>query len=223
MPLVDRAARLNGFVGEFLILLGSWRVQPRRWSVAGRRSGVVLAAAYMLWMFQRVFYGEVTNPKNARPARPRPRARSCVLVPLVVAGAVHGRLAEPAASRADRAVRRRAGAQRARGSAAARAGRRRRDVRAAPARASADERRVDLPVRSSPPLIVAVDRPDRAARPGLHARAAGAAPVAPRCRCCRPRRRPGAALIVLVGARRAARSSAARYVARRLHALLRTC
>ena len=55
--------RLNGFVGEFLILLGTFR-----WSVpfaVVATSGVILSAVYMLWMFQRVNYGPVTNPKNA--------------------------------------------------------------------------------------------------------------------------------------------------------------
>ena len=53
---------LNGFVGEFLILLGSFRVFP--WYAVIAASGVIFAAVYMLWMFQRVMFGEVTNPKN---------------------------------------------------------------------------------------------------------------------------------------------------------------
>jgi NADH-quinone oxidoreductase subunit M len=52
----------NGFIGEFLILLGSYRVFPRLTVFAA--SGVILSAVYMLWMFQRVNYGTVTNPKN---------------------------------------------------------------------------------------------------------------------------------------------------------------
>jgi NADH-quinone oxidoreductase subunit M len=55
---------LNGFVGEFLILLGAYRWDWRFGSVAA--SGVILSAVYMLWMFQRVNYGEVTNPKNEK-------------------------------------------------------------------------------------------------------------------------------------------------------------
>ncbi|UCE87001.1 MAG: NADH-quinone oxidoreductase subunit M, partial [Deltaproteobacteria bacterium] len=53
---------LNGFVGEFLILLGAFA----RSAVAGvlATSGVVLAAAYMLWMYRRVFFGAVENPEN---------------------------------------------------------------------------------------------------------------------------------------------------------------
>ncbi len=55
---------LNGFVGEFLILLGAFRWNPRFAAFAA--TGVILSATYMLWMFQRVNYGPVTNDKNAR-------------------------------------------------------------------------------------------------------------------------------------------------------------
>jgi NADH-quinone oxidoreductase subunit M len=53
---------LNGFVGEFLVLLGTFKVYP--WYAVFAASGVIFAAVYMLWMFQRVMFGEVTNPKN---------------------------------------------------------------------------------------------------------------------------------------------------------------
>ncbi len=52
----------NGFVGEFLILLGAFKVNKAAAVLAA--SGVVLGAVYMLWMVQRVFYGEIKNPKN---------------------------------------------------------------------------------------------------------------------------------------------------------------
>ena len=58
---------MNGFVGEFLILLGSFsatRRAPGRVYTAIASTGVILSAVYMLWMFQRVNYGPVTNPKN---------------------------------------------------------------------------------------------------------------------------------------------------------------
>jgi NADH-quinone oxidoreductase subunit M len=55
---------LNGFIGEFLILLGSFRWMP--WMAAAAAIGVILSAVYMLWMFQRVNYGELTNEKNRR-------------------------------------------------------------------------------------------------------------------------------------------------------------
>ena len=53
---------LNGFVGEFLILLGAFRWNPRY--VVGAGLGVILAAVYMLWLFQRAFYGKVTHDEN---------------------------------------------------------------------------------------------------------------------------------------------------------------
>jgi NADH-quinone oxidoreductase subunit M len=53
---------LNGFVGEFLILLGAFNANVTFAVLA--TSGVILSAVYMLWMYQRVIFGEVTNPKN---------------------------------------------------------------------------------------------------------------------------------------------------------------
>jgi NADH-quinone oxidoreductase subunit M len=55
---------LNGFVGEFLILLGTFLVSP--WMAVFATSGVVLAAAYMLWMFRRVMFGPVENEENRK-------------------------------------------------------------------------------------------------------------------------------------------------------------
>ncbi|RUM88767.1 MAG: Fe-S-binding domain-containing protein, partial [Thermodesulfatator sp.] len=52
----------NGFIGEFLILLGTFKVN--KFAAVLAASGVILGAVYMLWMVQRVFFGEVTNPKN---------------------------------------------------------------------------------------------------------------------------------------------------------------
>jgi len=55
---------LNGFVGEFTILQGTFMANWRwaAWAVPG----VILAAAYLLWLYQRVFFGTVTNPKNEK-------------------------------------------------------------------------------------------------------------------------------------------------------------
>jgi NADH-quinone oxidoreductase subunit M len=55
---------LNGFVGEFTILQGTF-MENWRWA-AWAVPGVILAAAYLLWLYQRVFFGTVTNPKNER-------------------------------------------------------------------------------------------------------------------------------------------------------------
>jgi NADH-quinone oxidoreductase subunit M len=60
---------LNGFVGEFLILIGMWTssATSRPWIVTMlAATGVIWAAVYMLWMLQRVVFGTVTNPENAR-------------------------------------------------------------------------------------------------------------------------------------------------------------
>lgn len=54
----------NGFVGEFLILVGAFESELR-WYAVFATTGVVLAAVYMLWMFQRMMFGELKNPKNA--------------------------------------------------------------------------------------------------------------------------------------------------------------
>ncbi len=54
---------LNGFVGEFLILLGTFLVHPVLVGVVAT-SGVVLAACYMLWMYRRVMFGPVDKPEN---------------------------------------------------------------------------------------------------------------------------------------------------------------
>jgi len=53
---------LNGFVGEFLILLGTFKTNIVYATIAA--TGVIFAACYMLWMFQRVVFGQTTNPKN---------------------------------------------------------------------------------------------------------------------------------------------------------------
>src|SRR5438270_12091655 len=78
---------LNGFVGEFLILLGAFRWNPKMAAFAA--TGVILSAAYMLWMFQRVNYGPVTNEKNSRLVDLRPR-EWFVIAPIVAMTIVMG-------------------------------------------------------------------------------------------------------------------------------------
>ena len=72
---------LNGFVGEFTILQGTFmeKWQWGAWAVPG----VVLAAAYLLWLYQRVFFGTVTNPKNEKLHDLTPR-EVATFVPLIV-------------------------------------------------------------------------------------------------------------------------------------------
>jgi NADH-quinone oxidoreductase subunit M len=55
---------LNGFVGEFLILLGSFGIAPGWTTVAA--TGVILGAIYMLWTIRRVIFGPLTNPANQK-------------------------------------------------------------------------------------------------------------------------------------------------------------
>jgi NADH-quinone oxidoreductase subunit M len=78
---------LNGFVGEFLIMLGAFRWDPRY--VVGAGLGVILSAVYMLWMFQRVYYGRVTHEENATLPDLRPREWAAA-VPLCAMAIVMG-------------------------------------------------------------------------------------------------------------------------------------
>jgi len=72
---------LNGFVGEFTILQGTFMANPTwaAWAVPG----VVLGAAYLLWLYQRVFFGPVTNPKNEKLLDLTPRELA-TFVPLII-------------------------------------------------------------------------------------------------------------------------------------------
>jgi len=72
---------LNGFIGEFTILWGAFEANWKWavWSVPG----VVLAAAYLLWLYQRVFFGKITNEKNAKLVDLTPRELA-TFVPLVI-------------------------------------------------------------------------------------------------------------------------------------------
>ena len=83
---------LNGFVGEFLILLGGFRFDKVLGAIAA--SGVVLGAAYMLWMYQRVMFGEVTNEKNTALQDMSPR-ELVVILPLVALTFVMGVYPKP--------------------------------------------------------------------------------------------------------------------------------
>jgi NADH-quinone oxidoreductase subunit M len=85
----------NGFVGEFLILLGSWSAPHAsgRALVAVASVGIILAAAYILWMVQRVLYGEVTRPANA--GLPDLSLREAVVLAPLVALALFMGIASP--------------------------------------------------------------------------------------------------------------------------------
>jgi NADH-quinone oxidoreductase subunit M len=53
---------LNGFIGEFLVLSGAFQANP--WYGVLGATGVIWSAGYLLWMYQRVFYGKVTHEIN---------------------------------------------------------------------------------------------------------------------------------------------------------------
>jgi NADH-quinone oxidoreductase subunit M len=72
---------LNGFVGEFLILVGTFRINVLYAALA--TLGIILAAVYMLWMFQRVMFGPVTEDANRRLPDLTPR-EVALLVPILV-------------------------------------------------------------------------------------------------------------------------------------------
>jgi NADH-quinone oxidoreductase subunit M len=72
---------LNGFIGEFTIMQGAFQ-RNLWWAVAGG-SGIVLGAAYMLWLYQRTMFGKLENPANAK--LPDLNLREwATLVPLII-------------------------------------------------------------------------------------------------------------------------------------------
>ncbi len=76
---------LNGFIGEFLILLGAFKSQflgNHVYAILGA-TGVIFAAVYLLWSYQRVFFGKLENPENRKLLDLSPR-EIAVLVPVVV-------------------------------------------------------------------------------------------------------------------------------------------
>ena len=179
---------MNGFVGEFLILHRRVRQHGARARArvytAIAATGVILSAVYMLWMFQRVNYGPLTNDKN-RGLRDLSVREWCVIAPICAMCDPHGRGARrvPEADGAGGAQDRRAD--------------RRRDRRRRNARSPAPCREPAAPVHVSParrrPARVSVAGCPLTAMlndivpivPGPHRRALGAAP------CCWPRRSGG--------------------------------
>lgn len=73
---------LNGFVGEFLILLGAFRANA--WIAIIATSGVVWGAVYMLWMFQRVMFGPLDREEN-KQLKDLDRREIAILVPIIIA------------------------------------------------------------------------------------------------------------------------------------------
>jgi hypothetical protein len=86
----------NGFVGEFLILSGTWlgRLRHATWFSAIAATGVILGAVYMLLLVERVFFGKSENPANA--ALPDLSLREwTVLAPILALIAVMGLVPQP--------------------------------------------------------------------------------------------------------------------------------
>jgi len=92
---------LNGFVGEFLILLGTFKANAL-WAVLAA-SGVVLGAIYMLWMLQRVFFGPIKNAAN-ETLKDLNLREIVVFVPLIVMIVFMGVYPSPFLSRMEPAV-----------------------------------------------------------------------------------------------------------------------
>jgi NADH-quinone oxidoreductase subunit M len=78
---------LNGFIGEFLVLAGAFQARPLFGVIAA--TGVIWSAAYLLWVYQRTFFGIVKNSKNSSLADMLPLERLAVL-PTAVAALVMG-------------------------------------------------------------------------------------------------------------------------------------
>src|SRR4029077_10663414 len=72
---------LNGFVGEFLVLLGAFQFSPLLATVA--TTGIIFAAVYLLWMYQRVIFGVVTKEANRRLSDLSAREWA-ILIPILV-------------------------------------------------------------------------------------------------------------------------------------------
>jgi len=77
----------NGFIGEFLILLGAWQKSPGLAAIAA--TGVIFGAVYMLWMFQRVMFGPITHKENEK-LHDLTYREMLVMAPLIVAVFVMG-------------------------------------------------------------------------------------------------------------------------------------
>jgi NADH-quinone oxidoreductase subunit M len=94
---------LNGFIGEFLVLIGSFEPHPVATAIA--TTGVIFAAAYLLWALQRMIFNKLDNPENQSIADLTPR-ELVVLVPLVAGIVWMGLYPKPVLDRMEPAARR---------------------------------------------------------------------------------------------------------------------
>jgi NADH-quinone oxidoreductase subunit M len=87
----------NGFIGEFLALMGSFQASVagafglQVWMPVVAGTGVILAAVYLLWMFMKVFYGPITNPAILRlkDLKPWEIGLTCVFVVFIFWGGLY--------------------------------------------------------------------------------------------------------------------------------------
>ena len=92
---------LNGFVGEFLILVGSF---PRwQWPTAIATSGVVLGALYLLWMYQRMIFGPIVHEENRTLVDLTPR-ELVVITPVIALCVLMGLYPAPFLARIEPSV-----------------------------------------------------------------------------------------------------------------------
>ncbi|MBD0372933.1 MAG: NADH-quinone oxidoreductase subunit M [Pyrinomonadaceae bacterium] len=97
---------LNGFVGEFLILLGTWLSTGFSYNWVATMiaaTGVIWAAVYMLWMLQRVVFGRIRHGENARLSDLNAREVG-LLIPLLILMLVMGVYPRPFLSRSRESV-----------------------------------------------------------------------------------------------------------------------
>jgi len=92
---------LNGFVGEVLVLVGTFA--QNRVYAAVAATGMILGAVYMLWMYQRVFLGKVTIPANSEMEDIGTRER-LILVPIVIVMLWIGVFSSPFLRRMDASI-----------------------------------------------------------------------------------------------------------------------
>ena len=93
---------LNGFVGEFLVLLGSYAAYPAATVIA--TTGVIFAAAYLLWALQRIIYQRMDRPENEALTDLSPR-ELVVLIPLLAGIVWMGLYPRPVLERMEPAAR----------------------------------------------------------------------------------------------------------------------
>ena len=97
---------LSGFIGEFLVLVGAFKslsLAGAEWFAVVAATGVILGAVYMLWMVQRVFFGEVKHEEN-RGLKDMGLREIVVMVPLVIMIVVMGVYPKPWLERMEPAI-----------------------------------------------------------------------------------------------------------------------